>query len=183
MAIKSTVQIGDPVIRARAKRVADPLSAQTKRIVRDLIDSMRADNLVGMAAPQIGESVRIFVSEIRSTVYREKSEKEIDSIRVFINPVIVEKSSKLATDFEGCGSVAQAGLFGKVPRPAKVTIRAQDSNGDMFEGVATGLLARIIQHEMDHLDGKVFLDRMKDMKTLEGKQQYIAKNGKKNKAK
>lgn len=174
MPVRHTVQLGDPVIRLRAQEVADPVSPETQAIVQDLIDSMRADNLVGMAAPQIGESVRVIVTEIRSTIYREKSPEEFDAARVFINPEITHVSEKLVPDREGCGSVARAGIFADVPRPESVTVRAFDQKGESFELEADGLLARIIQHEVDHLDGVVFLDRVTDMRTLIGRDAVIA---------
>jgi peptide deformylase len=166
MPVIPTVQIGEPVIRKRAVRVETPRTSKNQKVVRDLIDSMRADNLVGMAAPQIGESVRIFVSEVRTTTYR-KNIGPLDGVRVFINPRIIERSTKNVAGYEGCG------LFGKVARAAWVRVRAQDEQGKPFELKAVGLLARIIQHEIDHLDGRVFLDRMKDMRSLMGREEYI----------
>ncbi len=166
MAIKKTTQIGDPVIRAKARTLAadDVAAAGVRRIVRDLIDSMRAHDLVGMAAPQIGVGARIFVTEIRETPTRRGV--GTDPVRVFINPRIVRRSVRQVSDYEGCGSVAYAGLFGPVARAEAVTVTARDAKGRGFTLRAHGLLARIIQHENDHLDGIVFLDRMKDMKGL-----------------
>ena len=172
MAIIPTVQVGDPVIRKRAARVESATSAGSRRVIRDLIDSMRADNLVGMAAPQIGVSARIFVSEVRTTTYR-KGVGPTDCTRVFVNPRIVARSERMVAGYEGCGSVAHADLFGKVSRHQSVTVRALDEKGKPFELKAAGLLARIVQHEIDHLDGKVFLDRMKDMRSLMGRDEYI----------
>ena len=126
---------------------------------------MRHYNLVGMAAPQVGENYRIFVSEIRKTTYR-KNVTESDSLKVFINPRIVQRSKKQVGGYEGCGSVANAQLFGVVKRSESVVCKALDKNGKPFEVKASGLLARVIQHEIDHLDGVVFLDRVNDMKTL-----------------
>jgi len=85
---------------------------------------------------------------------------------VFINPRIVTMSQKQAIDYEGCGSVAHGGLFGAVRRPYAVTVSAYGTNGKKFTLRVEGLLARIVQHETDHLNGMVFLDRMKDMGSL-----------------
>ena len=178
MAIYPTSQLGEPVIRAVAKSVEDVASADIQEVVTDLIENMRASSLVGMAAPQIGKGVRIFVSEIRSTIFRHKPEIVFDEVRVFINPVLVKKSEEIAIGYEGCGSVAHSGLFAKVPRPSAVTVQALDAAGKTFEFEADGLLARIIQHEIDHLDGKVFLDRLESMETVIGKEAYIAMNKK-----
>jgi peptide deformylase len=146
-------------------------SKATKKIVRDLVDSMRHHDLVGMAAAQIGINERIFVSEIRET--KARSARVLDPVRVFINPKIVRFSAKKVFGYEGCGSVASAGLFGNVKRAESVIIHATDEKGEKFALHASGLLARIIQHEFDHLEGKVFLDRMADMKSLMGREEYL----------
>lgn len=171
MIIKEATQVGNPIIRDKSKAVLSVSSPATKRIVRNLIDSMRYHGLVGMAAPQIGISQRIFVTEIRKT--KSRSPKALDSIRVFINPRIISRSSKQAFGYEGCGSVARAGLFGNVKRSYAVTIEAFDRRGKKFKLHATGLLARIIQHEYDHLDGKVFLDRLGNMKSVMSREEYL----------
>lgn len=174
MTLRLTTQLGDPVIRAKAAPVNDVSSPETQQIITDLAESMREANLVGMAAPQIGEGVRIFVTEIRSTIFRAKEKSEFDDLRVFINPEIVVSSDEITIGREGCGSVAHSGLFADVPRPEKVTVRAFDAKGESFELEAEGLLARIIQHELDHLDGKVFLDRVQDTSTFMGREAVIA---------
>ncbi len=173
MIIKEVTQVGNPIIRARSKRVANFKDREVLKIVKDLTDSMRYHGLVGMAAPQIGTNLRIFVSEIASTKHRKP--KELDKLRVFINPQITSFSKQKIDGYEGCGSVANSGLFGSVKRPDKVTVKAFDANGNLFELKAKGLLARIIQHEVDHLDGKVFLDILKDTKSLKSRSEYIKK--------
>jgi peptide deformylase len=172
MVIKKTTQIGNSIIRAKAKSVKEIKSPGVQKIVKNLIDSMRFHELVGMAAPQIGESQRIFVTEIRKTVYRKKG-KELDSLRVFINPKIISSSSSLAEAYEGCGSVDNAGLFGSVRRAKSLTVEAYDQNGKKFKLIAKGLLARIVQHENDHINGIVFLDRVKNFKTVFEREEYI----------
>lgn len=170
MAIKKTVQVGDPVIRAKAKPVKDFKTAATKRVIRDLTDTLRAHNLVGIAAPQIGESLGIFVTEIRQTKFRPNVTP--DELRVFINPKIVSVSKKVVSDWEGCGSVAEAGLFAKVRRPESVTIEAYNEQGEKFTFSAKGLLGRVIQHENDHLDGVLFTDKA-DPKTYMSASEYV----------
>jgi peptide deformylase len=168
--IKHTTQIGNPMIRRKARR-ASPTSKITRRITRDLIDSMRYHGLVGMAAPQIGISQRIFVSEIRKT--KTRKQRGADPVRVFINPRIISYSRKQVFGYEGCGSVANSGLFGSVRRSQSVVVEAFDEKGKKFKLRASGLLARIIQHEIDHLDGKVFLDRLSDMKSVMSREEYL----------
>ena len=171
MVIKHPTQIGNSVIRNKARPVRDVKSARTKRIVRNLIDSMRHHGLVGMAAPQIGIGLRIFVTEIRKTTTR--SPKQLDPVRVFINPNIVSRSKKQVLGGEGCGSVAHGGLFAQVRRPERVIAEAFDQKRCKFTVAAKGLLARIIQHETDHLDGTVFLDRLPNMKGLMSREEYM----------
>ncbi len=165
MIIDPTVQIGDPVIRRVAKPVPRTalVAKQTKTMIKNLVDSMRYHNLIGMAAPQIGIGARVFVTELRETNVRRI---EKDRVRVFVNPVILRSSKEKEFGGEGCGSVAHGKLFGSVSRPARVTVTALNEKGARFTLTAEGLLARVIQHETDHLNGMVFLDRMKDMKSL-----------------
>jgi peptide deformylase len=179
MSVKATAQIGSKVIRTRTRAVLKVDSRETKQIIKDLIDSMRHHNLVGMAAPQIGKGLRIFVTEIRKTTYRKNISTE-DAVRVFINPRILEKSKRQVIGYEGCGSVASALLFGPVKRPCTVTVSAQDAEGRCFQLKATGLLARVIQHENDHLNGIVFLDRMTDTRKLLGREEYVGLPKKRN---
>lgn len=166
------VQLGNKVIRAKVKKVYNVHGPEVKRITNALISSMREQNLVGLAAPQIGEGVRIFVSEVRSTTCR-KNIAEPDELRVFVNPEIITHSKRKSVSYEGCGSVAEAGLFGPVSRYERITVKALNIDGESFTLEASELLARIIQHEIDHLDGTVFLDRVTDTRKLMGRQEYI----------
>lgn len=131
---------------------------------------MRYHGLVGMAAPQIDINLRVFVTEVRKT--KTRHQKPSDPLRVFINPRIIHFSKKQAVIYEGCGSAARSGLFAAVRRPANVTVEAFNQKGNKFKLNAKGLLARIIQYETDHLDGKVFLDRIYDAKTLMSREEY-----------
>lgn len=172
MIIKEVTQLGNPVIRTRARPVANPKSKAVDKVVKDLTDSMRFQDLVGMAAPQIGKDLRIFVTEIRKTKTRKARAKDTDKLRVFINPKILSLSTKKAVGWEGCGSVASANLFGKVKRPMSLRVKAEDQMGKSFEMTAAGLLARVIQHEMDHLNGKVFTDQA-DANTYMSRDEYL----------
>jgi len=171
MAVKKTSEIGSPVIRSKTKAVKGIGNLKVKRVIKDLKDSMRKYGLVGMAAPQIGIGLRIFVTEIRKTPYRKTA--ELDQFRVFINPRIVSLSRKSVDGYEGCGSVASGGLFGPVKRSSSVIVEAWNERGDKFCFKASKLLARVIQHEMDHLDGVVFIDRVTDTKKLLGRGEYL----------
>lgn len=177
MAIKKTSEIGSKIIRSRARKVDKVASAKVRKIIADLTDTMRHENLVGIAAPQIGSGSRIFVTEIRKTTFR-KNISNPDPLRVFINPIVTRTSKKLVGGYEGCGSVASAGLFGIVKRPETISVRALNGKGESFELETSGFLARVIQHEIDHLNGICFIDRVTDTRRLLGRQEYI-KMGKK----
>jgi peptide deformylase len=182
MIIKELTQVGNPIIRRKSAVVKGVKSKETQKIIKDLVDSMRHGNLVGLAAPQIGINQRIFVTEIRDTTLRKiDKKKDLDFLRVFVNPQIVSVSKKMQAGYEGCGSVALAKLFGKVSRPTSLVIKALDKDGKSFELKASGLLARVILHETDHIDGKVFLDRLTDHKSLMSANEYRNKFGKKRK--
>jgi len=175
MAYRKTIQAGNPIIHTKSEKVTDILSEETKIIIEDLIDTMSKEDLIGLAAPQIGENVRIFVSEIRETQYRKEG---TDKLRVFINPEITKISKETHEGYEGCGSVASAQFFGPVIRPEEVTVSAVDENGKVFECSASGLLARVIQHEIDHLDGILFHEKIADMKKVMSKEEYVKTLGK-----
>lgn len=156
MIIENATQVGNPVIRKKAVDVKNPKAKSVQAIVTNLIDSMRFHGLVGMAAPQIGKGVRIFVTEITQTKFRKN--EEVDPLRVFINPRIISSSKARKSGWEGCGSVAFANLFGMVRRPTSVVVEAIDEKGNPFTLKARDLLARVIQHEVDHLNGVLFVD-------------------------
>lgn len=171
MAIIKAVQIGEPVIRKVAKKVTKPLGLSVHKVIKDLTDSMRSMSLVGMAAPQIGSSTRIFVVELRKT----KARKNLDTspLHIFINPKITSYSKKQVVGYEGCGSIAYGELFGPVKRSQSVMVEALGIDGEPFKLSAKGMLARVIQHENDHLNGVVFLDKITDMRKLVSRDYFI----------
>lgn len=173
MSIQKTIQIGDKILRQKANVVRTISGAEIQKTIKDLVDSMRYNNLVGMAAPQIGKKWRIFVSEIRRTPSR-KNVTSLDPLRVFINPKIIWRSKKQQNGYEGCGSVFSGQLFAVVKRPQSVACEALDKNGNPFKIKAAGLLARVIQHEADHLDGIIFTDRVSDTRTIMNRETYIS---------
>jgi peptide deformylase len=118
---------------------------------------------VGLAAPQVGVTKRLFVIHIRG------AEK-----RAYINPQIIETSIETSTDEEGCLSIP--GVWHDVQRPARVTVQAQDVEGKVFQVKADGLLARALQHENDHLNGVLFIDRLSDEEREKMIQAYEKRN-------
>jgi peptide deformylase len=165
MAIRKIAQLGEPVLRRVAEPIA-PAEIHSERIAaltRDLIETMRDADGAGIAAPQVYESIRLCVVEVRKNP-RYPHFPEIP-LMVLINPEVEALSSDAEsgeargtiTMFEGCLSVP--GLRGKVRRPRKVRVKALDENGAPLELVWEGVRAAVIQHELDHLDGILFVDR------------------------
>lgn len=171
MSFRETVQIGHPALKAPNKAIIDFNSDDIKRVIQDLIDTMRQNELVGMAGPQIGVNFQIFVTEPRVTPSRTID--QADELRVYINPKIVSSSTEECLIYEGCGSVLNGSLFGPVMRPREITIEAFDESGKKFQLRCDGLLARVIQHEYDHLNGVEFTEKVYDYKKLMAKEFYI----------
>lgn len=169
MAVKKAVQVGNPIIRTVAKLVLKFSTKKVSGTIKNLTDSMRHYGLVGIAAPQINVGLRIFISEIRETKFRRA---DLDELRVFINPTITWRSKKQVSDWEGCGSCANSNLFAKVKRSDSVVVEAQNEKGKLFTLKAAGFLARIIQHELDHLDGIIFTDTA-DRSTYISGEEYL----------
>ena len=168
MIIKNVVQIGNPIFGRKCKIVSKIWSAEVRKIIKNLTDSMRHYGLVGMAAPQIGVGLRIFITEIRKTKYR----KDTDKLRVFINPKIISASKKEVVIYEGCGSVAHSQLFAPVRRPMRVVVEAYNTEGAKFKLKADNLLSRVIQHEYDHLDGIAFTEKITDPRKIMSSEEY-----------
>lgn len=164
MSIRDAIQIGDPRLKAENKVINDFSDPVIKQVIQDLIDTMRAKELIGMAAPQIGENWKMFVTEPRETKFRTAD--QVDELRIYINPVIVECSTEETIIYEGCGSLLNGQLFGPVRRPKEITIETFDQDGKKFRLTCDGILARVIQHEYDHLNGIEFIEKIYDYKKL-----------------
>ncbi len=139
----------DPVLHQVAKRISKP--AAVADLAADLFVTMREEGGIGLAAPQVGRSVRLFVTVA-------------DGPQAFVNPEIASRSRERLSWEEGCLSLPR--LLGDVERPKRVTIRGTSIEGQPIEINADDLLARVLQHELDHLDGILFPDRMKDLRKL-----------------
>lgn len=140
-------KLGEEILR----KVAEPIKAEEinddfRAFIEEMFEAMNDADGVGLAGPQAGISKRVFVAMADDNVKR-----------VFINPQIIYTSAELCDYEEGCLSIPQ--VYESIQRPKKVTVQALDENGRPFTLEADGLLARIIQHENDHLDGKLFIDR------------------------
>lgn len=164
MAILKVARIGNPVVRARAKNV-DPAVIKTRdfqRFLDDMVETMHEYDGVGVAAPQVHVSLRVAVLEVPKGDGR--GGRKGVPLTVLINPKVTPLSPRAQLDIEGCLSVPD--LRGVVPRFEKVRLEALGRDGKPYSIVANGFHARVIQHECDHLDGHVYLDRMLDMKSL-----------------
>lgn len=161
--IKPTLQIGDPRLKAKNKSIDSFASPKIQQIIKDLKDTMRENQLIGIAAPQISYNFKLFVTEPRKTKDRTAN---FDQFRVYINPQITLYSNKQSIIYEGCGSVLNGQLFGPVERPVLITIQAFNEKGNKFQLKCNGILSRVIQHEYDHLSGIEFTEKIYDYKKL-----------------
>ena len=143
---------GDPVLRRKADP-ADIKDSGLPALIEDLFDTMYREKGVGLAAPQVGVSTRIFVVDVEDEIGRTK--------RAFVNPVLTRREGTVVGE-EGCLSIP--GYREDVKRWASIEVQAHDEAGHPFTLTAEGLLARAIQHEIDHLDGILFIDRLSPIK-------------------
>lgn len=171
MAVKEIIQLGDLKLKAENKRIDNFEDKKVKELTKDLVDTMRGEVLVGISAPQIGENYQMFITEIKKTEFRTGD--QIDQLRVYINPEIISLSTDESIIYEGCGSVEMGNVFAPVSRPKRVKIVAMDENGKNFQIDCDGLLARVIQHEYDHLQGIEFIERVKDKKDIISREKYL----------
>ena len=156
----------DPVLRKKAKEI-DAVTDEHRAVAMRMIELMDEAKGVGLAAPQVGLSWRMFVAHVPPTDGRSLSDSPMTATReptVYINPVLAEPSRDVDTYEEGCLSLPD--IHGDVLRPVDITITALDLDGKKFTQRAHGLLARCWQHEMDHLDGVLILDRMSQSSRL-----------------
>jgi peptide deformylase len=151
MTVLTVLHYPDDRLRTTAKPVAE-ITAQTRQLVADLLDTMYDENGIGLAATQVNVHQRVVVIDV--------SESR-DQPQVFINPEIISKSGDTTYE-EGCLSVPQS--YANVERAAEVTVKAQNTEGEWFELKAEGLLAICLQHELDHLVGKLFIDYLSPLK-------------------
>jgi peptide deformylase len=141
--------LGDPVLREETKPVGE-ITDELRSLVKNMFDTMYLAKGIGLAAPQVGRTERVAVVDVD------------DSPLVIINPEILERDSKTAKAEEGCLSIPD--VYGDVERPTRVRVRALDLEGKEFEVEAGELLGRCLQHEIDHLHGKLFVDYMSVLK-------------------
>ena len=162
MAVLKIRKYGDPVLRRRALPIED-VTPEVRRIIADMIETMYDEVGIGLAAPQVGVSLRLIVV----------SDEEGRGVQALVNPVVVEEGGE-ATAEEGCLSIP--GVFAPVTRAAWVKVEARDADGRPVSITGHGFRARVLQHEMDHLDGVLFIDRL-DPVTRDRIKRKIKKEG------
>ncbi len=155
MAVREIITSENKVLRRKAKKV-QKITPELQQLADDMVETMREAPGVGLAAPQVGVSERLFVAEL------EKNEEQPGSGKTFIvfNPEFVWKSEEMVEGTEGCLSIP--GWAGEVNRHQKVVVKGLDRQGRRIKIEAEGWLARVFQHEIDHLDGVLFTDRITD---------------------
>ena len=158
--MKDIVQTGDPVLRAKARTVpaSEFKTTAWKKLIASMTEALDAQaDGVALAAPQIGVSKRVFVVRYdRMLPDPEDGSKRPADVGVYVNPEIIRRSRKKDEMDEGCLSVR--GIYGRIMRHERATVRAQDEHGVSFTRGAGGILAQAFQHEIDHLDGILFID-------------------------
>jgi peptide deformylase len=168
---REIVELGDPVLRERAREVTpDELRGHAvQELIDDMIETMRGANGAGLAATQVGETLRIAVVEVRPGNPRYPYKPPVP-LTVIVNPVIEPLDEDVELINEGCLSVPN--LRGEVPRHMTIRVQYLDREGGEHEEVRRGLTAGTFQHELDHLDGTLFLDRVSDPSTLSTWEQF-----------
>jgi peptide deformylase len=158
MPARPIVRLGHPALRTPAQTLppAHIGRPEVQALIDDMVETMHEARGVGLAAPQVGEEVQLFV-------YQAAGPPEIP-LRVVINPMVTPQIREVIYDWEGCLSIPD--LRGLVPRHPTVRIQGLNREGEPLDYVVSGFEARIVQHEYDHLNGVVFLDRMRDLRSL-----------------
>jgi peptide deformylase len=168
--IRTICRMGNPILRRTAQevKITEIKSDHFSQLLEDLHDSMKHYGGIGIAAPQIGVSLQVALIDLpRQNRYGE----ELDfPATVFINPQITVLSADEQGYWEGCLSVP--GLRGYVERPQKIEVKYFDQNGEAQSLVAEGFLSTVLQHELDHLFGKLYIDRIKDLTLLSFQAEY-----------
>lgn len=140
----------NPILRKKAEPV-ETINADIKKLMEEMRRVVKKAKGVGLAAPQVGKSLSLFILSLPKALHDKPHPK------IFINPRLTERSALEETTEEGCLSLP--GIYGEVPRARQIKIKALDENGQEFELEAEEILARVIQHEYDHLEGVLFIDR------------------------
>lgn len=165
MTLLKIARMGHPVLTAKAEAVADPTARDIRRLVDDMVETMMDAGGVGLAAPQVHVSRRIIIFQSpRGRSEGGAPDTEFAPLTALINPEIEPIGDEKALGYEGCLSIP--GLTGAVPRFMRIRYRGLTPTGQLVEREASGFHARVVQHEVDHLDGVLFPMRMTDLRQL-----------------
>ena len=167
--VSEIAQLGAPVLRLHAQVVTNVQNAEIQQIIETMQDTLAATQGVGIAAPQISVSKQIIIIASRPTL-RYPSAPLMEPT-VMINPAYQKLSDTLEKDWEGCLSIP--GIRALVPRYKEIRVNYTSQQGDLVEARLEGFAARIFQHEFDHLQGKVYLDRVEDNKEIFAESEYF----------
>jgi peptide deformylase len=165
MSILKIARMGHPVLRAKARPLdrAAIRNPATQKLIDDMLETMVEYHGVGLAAPQVHESLRLFVAAIDPTDKADREDRDPEPV-IVINPEVTIVGAEAVDDWEGCLSIPD--IRGRVPRAREIRVRALDRHGDRIELHVSDFPARVVQHETDHLDGVLFFDRMRSFETL-----------------
>jgi peptide deformylase len=171
MSILKVARMGHPVLRtpARALERSDVKNPAVQRLIDDMMDTMTEYRGVGLAAPQVHESLRLFVITFDPTQPEPDEDEPLEPFAI-VNPEITPVDEEMVEDWEGCLSIPD--IRGRVPRFRGLGLRAQNRKGERFEVPLQNFRARVIQHEYDHLDGVLFFDRMRSFASLAFLEEY-----------
>ena len=160
MAILKIARMGHPVLRRRADPVADPTAPEITVLVEDMIDTLEDAGGVGLAAPQVHVPLQVMIFDVPRERQTERDGETPEGLRVLINPVIEPVGDEHVGDWEGCLSIPD--MVGYVKRPARIRYCGLDLAGKQITCIADGFHARVVQHECDHLWGRLYPSRIED---------------------
>lgn len=168
--IRALSRMGNPILRKKAQKISKDylMSDEFGRLLQDMQDSMKHYGGIGIAAPQIGVDLQVAIIELTGT--NRYGEEMNLPLTAFINPEISYLTDEQQGFWEGCLSVP--GLRGFVERPKKVKVKYQNHKGEDLEIIAEGFLATVLQHELDHLEGVLYIDRIKDPRLLSYQEEF-----------
>lgn len=164
MAVLKIARMGHPVLRRRAKTVADPTAPDIRALIRDMIETLDDIGGAGLAAPQVHVPLRVVIFQVPPERLTGKAGDSAQDLTALVNPVIEPLGDEKEIGWEGCLSVP--GLRGAVPRFVRIRYRGMTPEGTPIDRTVAGFHARVVQHECDHLDGILYPQRMADMRLL-----------------